>query len=103
MYSKELINAYMSVKKYTQYKQMAADLNFTGSYIAAVNLGQKEFTEETATYIAKEAGLDISEVLIKLSMAKAKTETTKNAWSKVLNEHQNSMKAASTLGNMQLS
>lgn len=103
MYSKKLINEYMKAKNYSQYKQVAADLHFTTAYIAEINKGRKEFTEETATYIAEAAGLDTSEVLIKLAMAKAKSETTKNAWVKILKEHQSGVQAMAVLGLMVLS
>ena len=98
MYSKALIEAYMRAKKYTQYKQVAVDLEFTTAYIASVNRGHKEFTDETATYIAQQVGLDPSQVLLELARARAKTETTKSVWERLIKEHQSSLQAASMLG-----
>lgn len=98
MYSKTLIQAYMTAKKYTQYKQMAADLGFTSGYFAEINQGRKEFTEETAAYIAEQAGLDPSEVLLELAKARAKSETTKSVWERLIREHRNTVQAAAVLG-----
>ncbi|WP_445398655.1 DUF3693 domain-containing protein [Zobellella sp. An-6] len=100
MYSKTLIDAYMKAKNYIQYKQVAADLGFTTAYIAEINQGHKEFTEETALYIAKEVGLDEQEVILRIAREKAKSETTKAAWDKLLKKYQNSLQAASVLGFM---
>lgn len=97
MYSKTLIDRYMSAKKYSQYKQVAADLGFTTAYIASINNGHKEFTEETAVYIAHEVGLDPQEVLLKLAQARAKTETTKKTWGDVIKKYANSLQAAPLL------
>ena len=98
MYSKALIAAYMKAKNYIQYKQVAADLGFTTAYIAEINQGRKEFTEETAVYIAEQSGLDTNEVLIRLAQAKAKSETTKSAWERLLKRYGSSLQAVSVLG-----
>ncbi|WP_107852546.1 hypothetical protein [Oceanimonas marisflavi] len=92
MYSKTLIEAYMKAKKYTQYKQMAADLGFTTAYVASVNRGHKEFTEETATYIAQQAGLDTSEVLLELAKSRAKSDTTRAIWEQLLREYRKALR-----------
>lgn len=98
MYSKTLIDAYMKAKKYKQYKQMASDLGFTTAHLASINQGHKEFTEETATYIAKQAGLDPKEVLLELAKAKAKSENTKAVWEQLIREHRNTVQALAVLG-----
>lgn len=94
MNSKTLIEACMAAKNHTQYKQMAADLGFTSGYFAEINQGRKEVTEETAAYIAREAGLDEQEVLLKLARAKAKSETTQTEWDKLLQQYGNGLHAA---------
>lgn len=103
MYSKTLITELMRARKYNLQKQVAAELGFSKNHISEINSGIKEFTEETATYIAEAAGLDTGEVLIKLAMAKAKSETTKSAWNRILKEHRNSAQALAVLGLMVLS
>ncbi|PSJ47840.1 transcriptional regulator [Zobellella endophytica] len=103
MYSKTLINELMKAKKYNLQKQVAAELGLSRPYISEIYSGQREFTDETATYIAKEVGLDPSEVLLELARARAKSDTTKAVWDKLLKEHRNSLHAASVLGFMFLS
>lgn len=87
MYSKTLLDEYLKAKKFTQYKQAAAELGFSTAYIAKVNTGREEFTEETALYIAVECGMDTQEVLMKLAEARAKTPAAKNVWAQVLKRY----------------
>ena len=87
MYSKKLLNEYLKTKKFTQYKQAAAELGFSTAYIAKVNTGKEEFTEETAIYIAKECGLDPQEVVMRIAEARAKTPETKGIWRQVLKRY----------------
>lgn len=87
MYSKTLIAELMRVKNYAQYKQVAAELGFSTAYIARVNTGKEEFTEETAIYIAMECGLDPQEVVMRLAEARAKTQKAKNIWTQVLKRY----------------
>ena len=87
MYSKHLLDELMKVRKYEKYKQAAVELGFTTGYIAIINQGQKEFTEETGIYIALECGLDPQEVVMKLAEARAKTPEAKNVWAQVLKRY----------------
>ena len=87
MYSKTLIAELMRVKNYAQYKQVAAELGFSTAYIARVNTGKEEFTEETAIYIAMECGLDPQEVVMRLAEARAKTQKAKHIWTQVLKRY----------------
>lgn len=87
MYSKELIEMYMTRKNYAQQKQMAADLRISSSYLSDINNGRREFTDETAIYIALECGLDPQEVVMKLAEARAKTPEAKNVWAQVLKRY----------------
>ncbi len=98
MYSKTLIAELMSVKNYAQYKQVAAELGFSTAYIARVNTGKEEFTEETALYIAVECGMDTQEVIMKLAEARAKTPQAKSVWSQVLKRYCAGREAASCAG-----
>ncbi|WP_019933629.1 hypothetical protein, partial [Oceanimonas smirnovii] len=78
--------------------QMASDLGFTTAHLASINQGHKEFTDETAAYIAQVVGLDTSEVLLELAKARAKSETTKAAWERLIREHRSTVQAAAVLG-----
>ena len=98
MYSKTLLDEYLKAKKFTQYKQAAAELGFSTAYIAKVNTGREEFTEETALYIAVECGMDTQEVLMKLAEARAKTPQTKTAWSEAVKRYCTGAKAAACAG-----
>ena len=98
MYSKTLIDKLMEVKKYNLQKQVAAELGFSKTHVSEIYSGIKEFTDETATYIAVEVGLEPSQVLLELARARAKTDTTKAVWERLIKEHQNSLQAVSVLG-----
>lgn len=102
MYSKELIETYMSVKKYTQQKQMAADMQISPSYLSDIYRGKRYFTEESALYIAIECDLDPKEVIMKLAEERAKTPQAKSVWASVLKEYCTGAKAASCAGLMLL-
>lgn len=98
MYSKELIETYMSVKKYTQQKQMAADMEISPSYLSDIYRGKRHFTEESALYIAIECELDPKEVIMKLAEERAKTPQAKNVWASVLKEYCTGAEAAACAG-----
>lgn len=98
MYSKMLIDKLMEVRKYNLQKQIAAELGFSRPYISEIYSGLREFTEETAIYIAREVGIDEQEVLLELAKARAKSDTVKAAWDRLLKEHRSSLHAASVLG-----
>lgn len=87
MYSKELLELYMSVKNYTQQKQVAADLKISKSYISQLWLGQVQLTDEMGIFIAIECELDPAEVVLKLAEARAKTPQTKNAWAEAVKRY----------------
>ena len=98
MYSKTLLDEFLKVKKFTQYKQAAAELGFSTAYIAKINTGREEFTEETAIYIAVECELDPKEVIMKLAEARAKTPQAKSVWASVLKEYCTGAEAAACAG-----
>ena len=98
MYSKELIERYMSAKNYTQQKQMAADMKISPSYLSDIYRGKRNFTEESALYIAIECELDPREVIMKLAEDRAKTPEAKSVWASVLKEYCAGAKAASCAG-----
>lgn len=87
MYSKELIELYMSRKNYSQQKQMAADLKISSSYLSDINNGRREFTDTTGIYIAIECELDPAEVVAKLAEARAKTTEEKTVWANVIKKY----------------
>ena len=87
MYSKELIELYMSRKNYSQQKQMAADLKISSSYLSDINNGRREFTDTTGIYIAIECELDPAEVVAKLAEARAKTTEEKSVWANVIKKY----------------
>lgn len=100
MDSKTLIQAYMRAKNMTQLKEAAEALGFSTSYITELNQGRREFTDETAIYIAKEIGLDELEVIISLQAVRAKTPETKAAWYDALKKYCSSTGTALALGMM---
>lgn len=87
MYQYELIEIYMKTKGYSQAKQAAADLGIDASQITRFKTGARKIEEETAIYIAERCGLDVEEVLIKLSEEHAKTDKEKAAWANILKKY----------------
>ncbi|WP_368165949.1 DUF3693 domain-containing protein [Aeromonas sp. R9-1] len=87
MDSKALLAAYMKAKNMTQLKEVAEALGFSNSYIGDIKNGFKQVTDETAIIMAKEAGLDIEEVLISLAAVRAKTDATQKAWYDILKKY----------------
>ena len=102
MYSKQLIDLYMSVKNYTQQKQMAADIKMSQSFLSDIYNGRREFTDETGIYIAIECGLDPAEVVLKLAAARAKTPQAKNVWMDAVKRYCTGSEAAACAGLMLL-
>lgn len=49
-----------------------------------INKGYKQFTDETAIYMAKEAGLDPAEVMISLHAVRAKSDEARQEWYDIL-------------------
>lgn len=94
MDSKTLMEAYMRAKKYTSYAQVCQDLGFSSAYIAGINKGRAQFTDETAIFLADGAGLDPLEVIISLQAVRAKTPETKAAWYDALKKYCASTEAA---------
>ncbi|OOF11109.1 hypothetical protein BZG82_05710, partial [Salinivibrio sp. PR5] len=84
MFHSELLDAYKKAKNYTQDKQIAPDLGVTPSNISEMRKGKRYLTEKSAVILAKGAGLNIEEVLVKVAADRAKTEQTKKAWENVL-------------------
>lgn len=97
MDSKTLMAAYMRAKNYTSYAQVCQDLGFTSSYIASVNKGRVQFTDETAKFLAEGAGLDSAEVMISLAALRAKTPEMQAAWYDILKKYCANTEAALTV------
>lgn len=87
MDSKTLMEAYMRAKNYTTYTQVSKDLGFTTSYIASINNGRAQFTDEIAKILAEGAGLDPLEVIISLNAVRAKTPEMKATWYDILKKY----------------
>lgn len=98
MYSKELIETYLKLKNYSQQKQMAKDINMSQSFLSDIYNGRREFTDETAIYIAIECGLDPEEVVMKLAAARARTPQAKSVWAQVLKRYCTGVEAAACAG-----
>ncbi|MGN5040849.1 helix-turn-helix domain-containing protein [Aeromonas sp. 3P] len=87
MDSKTLMEAYMRAKNYTSYAQVCQDLGFSSAYIAGINKGRAQFTDETAKFLAEGAGLDPFEVIISLNAVRAKTPEMKETWYGILKKY----------------
>lgn len=98
MDSKTLIQAYMRAKNLTQLKEVAESLGFSNSYMTDINRGHKQFTDETAIYIANEIGIDPLEVIISLQAVRAKTPETRAAWYDALKKYCANTGAALAVG-----
>lgn len=94
MDSKTLMEAYMRAKNYTKYAEVCQDLGFSSAHIAEIKNGKKQFTDETAIFLAEGAGLDPLEVIISLQAVRAKTPATKAAWYDALKKYCASTEAA---------
>jgi len=97
MFAIELIQAYMTIKNYSQDKQVAADLGFDRSMISKIRTGVKKLPDDSAIYIANRCGMDVDEVLIKLQAEKAKTEPEKAAWTNMLKKYKHGINPAISL------
>lgn len=100
MDSKTLMAAYMRAKNYTKFSEVCQDLGFSSAYIADINHGRKQFTDETAIFLAEGAGLDPLEVMISLQAVRAKTPVAKAAWYDALKKYCASAGAALAVGIM---
>lgn len=87
MDSKTLLNAYMRHKNFTQLKEVAEDLGFSGPYISDLNSGKSQFTDELAIKLANEIGIDPYEVIISLNAVRAKTPEMKATWYEILKKY----------------
>lgn len=87
MDSKTLMEAYMRAKNYSKYSEVCQDLGFSSAYIADINNGRKQFTDETAKFLAVGAGLDPLEVIISLNAVRAKTPDMKATWYDILKKY----------------
>jgi transcriptional regulator with XRE-family HTH domain len=87
MYQYELIEIYMKTKGYSQAKQASSDLGISGAQITRIKTGERKIDEETAIYIAERCGLEVEEVLIKLSEEHAKTDKEKAVWANILKKY----------------
>ncbi|HAU4875743.1 TPA: helix-turn-helix domain-containing protein [Aeromonas hydrophila] len=94
MDSKTLLAAYMRAKNMTQLKEVAEELGFSGPYVSEIKNGIKQFTDETAKFLAEEAGLDPYEVIISLNAVRAKTPEMKATWYDILKKYCASTEAA---------
>lgn len=87
MDSKTLMEAYMRAKNYTKYSEVCQDLGFSSAHIADINKGRKQFTDETAKFLAEGAGLDPLEVIISLNAVRAKTPEMRATWYDMLKKY----------------
>ncbi|MFL9625574.1 transcriptional regulator [Aeromonas jandaei] len=87
MDSKTLLSAYMRAKNLTSLTDAARDIGFSVAYICDVNRGNKQFSDETVLYMAKELGLDTEEVLISLAAVKAKSPEVQAKWYAILKKY----------------
>ncbi|MFQ2230268.1 transcriptional regulator [Aeromonas hydrophila] len=94
MDSKTLMEAYMRAKNYTKYSEVCQDLGFSSAHIADINHGRKQFTDETAKFLAEGAGLDPYEVIISLNAVRAKTPEMRATWYDILKKYCASTEAA---------
>ncbi|MDX7805234.1 DUF3693 domain-containing protein [Aeromonas caviae] len=100
MDSKTLMAAYMRAKNYTKFSEVCQDLGFSSAHIADINHGRKQFTDETAIFLAEGAGLDPLEVMISLQAVRAKTPVAKAAWYDALKKYCASTGTALAVGLM---
>lgn len=100
MDSKTLMAAYMRAKKYSKYSEVCQDLGFSSAHIADIKQGRKQFTDETAIFLAEGAGLDPLEVIISLQAIRAKTPVTRAAWYDALKKYCTSAGTALAVGLM---
>ncbi|MDM5077244.1 DUF3693 domain-containing protein [Aeromonas media] len=98
MDSKTLLAAYMRAKNMTQLKEAAEALNFSSPYLTEINKGHKQFSDEIAIFLAKEAGLDPAEVMISLHAIKAKSDEARQEWYDILKKYCGASAAALVLG-----
>ena len=102
MDSKTLMEAYMRAKNYSKYSEVCQDLGFSSAHIADINNGRKQFTDETAKFLAEGAGLDPLEVIISLNAVRAKTPEMKATWYDILKKYCASTEAALAVGCMMI-
>ncbi|MGN5151784.1 DUF3693 domain-containing protein [Aeromonas enteropelogenes] len=100
MDSKTLLEAYMRAKNFTQFKEVAEELGFSGQYISQIKKGHLQVTDETAKKMAEEIGLDPAEVIISLHAVKAESPEMKAAWYDILKKYCASTGAALTVACM---
>lgn len=100
MDSKTLLEAYMRAKKFTQLKEAAEELGFSGQYLSQIRKGFVQVTDETAIRMAKEIGLDPTEVIISLTAVRAETPEVKAAWYIALKKYCASTGTALAVGMM---
>lgn len=98
MDSKTLLAAYMRAKNMTMLKEAAEALSFTSPYLTEINKGHKQFSDEIAIFMAKEAGLDPAEVMISLHAVKAKSDEARQEWYDILKKYCGASAAALVLG-----
>ncbi|MCF5856776.1 transcriptional regulator [Aeromonas veronii] len=87
MDSKTLLSAYMRAKNLTSLTDAAREIGFSVAYICDINRGNKQFSDETVLYMAKELGLDTEEVLISLAAVKAKNPEVQAKWYAILKKY----------------
>lgn len=100
MDSKTLLEAYMRAKKLTQLKEVATELGFSNQYISQIRKGLIQVTDETAIKMAREIGIDPTEVIISLTAVRAEAPEVKAAWYDALKKYCASTGTALALGLM---
>ncbi|WP_322864533.1 helix-turn-helix domain-containing protein [Aeromonas allosaccharophila] len=102
MDSKTLLAAYMRHKNFTQLKEVATELGFSEPYLSKLSSGNSQFTDELAIKLAKEIGIDPTEVIISLTAVRAKDPSVKEAWYDALKKYLASTEAALAVGCMMI-
>ena len=93
-----LMEAYMRAKNYTKYSEVCQDLGFSSAYVAEIKNGRKQFTDETAKFLAEGAGLDPFEVIISMNAVRAKSPEMKETWYGILKKYCANTGAALAVG-----
>lgn len=84
-FSYQLIEKYKEFKKYTQDKQVVADLeNCSKGHLSDIKNGRKHLNANQCIFIANEIGMDQREALLNLAIEKSKTKEESKVWSDIV-------------------
>ncbi|WP_151172777.1 DUF3693 domain-containing protein [Pseudoalteromonas ruthenica] len=84
-FSVELIDKYKEHKRYSQDKQVMADLETCHKgHITQIRAGKRHLTAGQCIFLAESIGIDPKEALLNLAAEKAKTGKEKSLWEDAL-------------------